>query len=66
VGFVLDKDRDFSKPGVEAIAECEVDDAIFPAKGNCRLGSMLGERVKTLALPARQHHGENILHCREL
>jgi hypothetical protein len=66
VGFVLDEDGDFSKPGVEAIAERKIDNTIFPAKGNCRLGPMFSERVKTFALPTRQHHGEHVWHCREL
>lgn len=66
MGLVLDEDGDFSKPRVEAITEREIDNAIFPAEGNRRLRPMLGERIKTLALPARQHHGENVLHRGEL
>ncbi len=66
VGFVLDEDGDFSKPRVEAIAERKIDNAIFPAKGNRRLGPMFGEGLETFAFPARQHHGENVLHCGEL
>jgi hypothetical protein len=66
VGFVLDENGDFSKPRVEAITEREIDNAIFPAKGNRRLGPMFGEWMKTLTLSARQHHGEHVQHCREL
>ena len=66
VGFILDEDGDFSKPRVETIAERKIDNAIFPAKGNRRLGPMLGEGLKTLAFPARQYHGEHVQHCGEL
>jgi hypothetical protein len=27
---------------------------------------MFGEGMETFALPARQHHGEHVLHCGEL
>jgi hypothetical protein len=27
---------------------------------------MFGEGLKTLALPARQHHGEHVQHCGQL
>jgi hypothetical protein len=53
VGFVLNEDGDFAEPGVEAIAEREIDYAIFPAEGNRRLGPMFGEGMETFALPAR-------------
>jgi hypothetical protein len=66
VGFVLDEDGDFSKPRIEAITERKIDNSLFPANGNRRLGPMFCERLKTLALPARQHHGEHVQHCREL
>jgi hypothetical protein len=66
VGFVLDEDCDFSKPGVKAIAERKIDNTIFPAKGNRRLSPMFSEGLETFALPARQHHGEHVQHCGEL
>lgn len=66
MGLVLNEDGDFSEPGVKAITERKIDDAIFPAEGNRRLRPMLGERIKTLALSACQYHGENILHRGEL
>ena len=66
VGFVLDEDSDFSKPRVEAVAERKIDNTIFPSEENRRLGPMFGEGLKTLALPARQHHGEHVQHCGQL
>src|SRR4029077_5907361 len=46
VGFVLDEDSDFSKPGVKAIAERKIDNTIFPAKGNRRLSPMFSEGLE--------------------
>ena len=66
VGFVLDQDGDFAKPGVETVAEREIDNAILSTKGHRRLGAMFGERLKPFAFSSRQHHGENVLHCGEL
>ena len=66
VGFVLDEDGDFSQSGVEAIAERKIDNTIFSAKWNSWLGPMFCEGMETFALPARQHHGEHVLHCGEL
>jgi hypothetical protein len=62
VGFVLNEDSNFSKPGIEAIAERKIDNPIFPAKGNRRLGSMFGEGIQTFTLPTREDHGEHVWH----
>jgi hypothetical protein len=66
VGFVLDEDCDFSKSGVETIAEGKIDNTIFPTEGNSWLGPMFGERLETFALAAGQHHGENVPHSVKL
>jgi hypothetical protein len=43
MGFVLDKDGDFSQARVQAIAQRHIDDPIFATKGHGRFGAMLGQ-----------------------
>ena len=43
MGFVLDKDGDFSQAGVQAIAQRHIDDPILATKGDGWFGAMLGQ-----------------------
>ena len=52
VGFVLDQDDDAAQPGVDAVAEGEVDDPVFAAEGDGGLGAIRRQRVEALAPPA--------------
>src|SRR2546427_541896 len=60
VGFVLDQDDDVAQPGVDAVAEGEVDDPVFAAEGDGGLGAVRRQRVEALAPPAGQNHGEEV------
>jgi hypothetical protein len=45
--------------GVDQIAENEVNNPVFPAEGDSRLGSVFGQRIKAGSLSAGKHHCEN-------
>jgi hypothetical protein len=62
--FVLDQDGHLPQAGVQAVAQREIDDAIFPAERHRRFRALLGKRIQAFALPARQHHGEDLSHRR--
>ena len=50
---------------IGAVGERKIDDAVFSAIGNCRLGDILGQDAQTAALAAREQHGNALLlpHC---
>ncbi len=52
VGLVLNKDGDLPQPRIEAVAQGEIDDAIFPPKGDGRLGTVLRQRIEPFAFSA--------------
>lgn len=62
MGFILDKDGDFTEPRVQTVAERKVDDAIFPAEWNCGFSPLCGEGIEPLAFPTGQDHREDIFH----
>ena len=45
--------------GVDQIAEYKVDNPVFPAEGDSRLGPVFGQRIKAGSLSAGQHHCKN-------
>ena len=59
--FVLRRNEDAAQPGVDAVAEREVDDAIGPAKVHGRLGPLLGERIEPLARAAGQDDDKTVV-----
>jgi len=64
IGFVLCEDADPFQLRVDAIRECEVDDPINSSERNCRLCSMLRQRVQTLALTAGKDDRQRVLNDR--
>src|SRR5439155_24720390 len=62
VRFVLDQDDDLAQVRIHAVAEREVDDPVLPAKGNGGFGTLIGQRMQSLAATARQDHREDVLH----
>ena len=48
------------RPGVDAVGEREVDDAVGAAEGHRGLGAVARERVQPLARPARQQHRHHV------
>ena len=62
MGFILDKDGDFTEPRVQTVAERKIDDAIFSAEGNGRFGPLCGEGIEPLTFSSGQDHREDILH----
>ena len=50
MGFVLDQDGDLAQTGVQAVAEREVDDAVFPAERNSRFRALIRQRDAVVRL----------------
>ena len=48
-------------PGVDAVAECEVDDSVRPAEVNRRFGALLRQRVEPLAGSASEKDNQDIV-----
>ena len=46
-------------PGIEKIAEHEIDNAIAAAEGHGRFGPLLRERIQPGAFAARQNKGQD-------
>ena len=60
-GFVLGGDEDSAQPGVDAVAEREVDDAVGPAEVNRRFGSIPGQWIQAFSCAASQQDDEDIV-----
>jgi hypothetical protein len=54
VGTVLGEDHDVEDIAVHAVAEREVDDAVFAAEGDSRLGALGSQGGETCAFAARK------------
>jgi hypothetical protein len=61
--LVLNEDGDFSEPGIQTIAQGEVDDAVLASERDSRLGALFGERKEPLTLAAGENHREDIFHA---
>ena len=59
--FVLRRDEDAAQPGVDAIAEGEVDDPVRPAEKHRRFGAISGQRIQTLAGASREQDDKGIV-----
>ena len=59
--FVLKRDEDPAEPGIDAVAEREVDDPVRAAEVDRRLRPFLGQRVEAFTSPASQHHHESVV-----
>ncbi len=55
----LGEDVDGVDPGVDEVAEDEVDDAVLAAEGHRGLGALLGQGIETRALSPRQHDSQD-------
>ena len=62
--LVLRRDEDAAQPGIDAVAEREIDDAVRAAKVDRRLGAILRERVEPLAHTAGEHDDKDVVHRR--
>ena len=62
--LVLRGDEDAAQPGVDAVAQREVDDAVRPAEVDRRLGALLGQRIEPLAGAAGEHDDEAVVEQR--
>ena len=60
-GLVLKRDEDLPEPGVDAVAQGEVDDPVRPSEVDSGLGPLLGERIQPFAHPARQYHHQSVV-----
>src|SRR6266567_2628761 len=61
-GFVLRQDKDAAEIAVDAIGERDVDDSIYPAEGDRRLGAVARERPEALALPSGEEYPDGNAH----
>src|SRR5687767_14679203 len=50
-----------AQPGVDAVAQREVDDAVWATKVNGRFRAFLGQRVESLSGAAREENDEDIV-----
>jgi len=64
MGLVLNQHRDAAQAGIQTIAEGEVDDAIFPAERDGRLGPMFRQGFEPFSLSSGKHHREDAVHGR--
>ena len=53
--LVLRRDEDPPQAGVDAVAECEVDDAVGPAEEHCRLRALLRKGIQALTRATCEH-----------
>ena len=62
--LVLRRDEDAAQPGVDAVAEREVDDPVRAAEVDGRLGAILRQRIEPLAGAAGEHDHEAVVEKR--
>ena len=55
-GLILGQDADCIDSGVDTVGKGEIDDAVFPAKRNCRFCKLLCQSIQTGALSAGKKH----------
>ena len=60
VGPILGQDVDFLDPGIEQVGENEVDDLVFPAERDTRLGPPQRQGAESFPFAAGQDHGDGI------
>ena len=60
-GLILGQDAHGVNMGVDAVGQGEIDNAVFAAKGDGRLGGILRENLQPAALAAGQQHGHAAL-----
>ena len=56
------EDVDAAAARVDAIRQCEVDDAVQPTEGDGRLRPIAGERLKPVSPATGQDQGQDIAH----
>ena len=60
--LVLGKDEDAAEVRIDAIGQCDVNDAVERAERNGGLGAVTGQRPKTLPLPPGKKYADGIPH----
>src|SRR5208282_1678046 len=60
--FVLRYDRHLSNVGIETVAQCEIDYAVFASERDCGLCTVDSKGMQALALAAGQNNCQHILH----
>ena len=66
MGFILNQHGNFAKPGIEAVAEGDVDDAVLSCKRDGRFGPVLREGKESFSAATRKDYGVNVLHGTDL
>ncbi len=59
----LSKHGNFIDPGINTIADGDIDQAIFSGKRNSRFRTLLGQRKKTRSLPPSHDDCQSIFQC---
>ena len=60
IGPVLGEDINLLDTGIEQVGENKVDDLVFPAESDTRLGPTQGERAEPFPLTTGQHHRNSL------
>jgi hypothetical protein len=60
--LVLGQDINLAQPGVDAVGERDVDDAVMPAKRHCRFGPIAREWKQPLSCPASKQYSKCVSH----
>jgi hypothetical protein len=60
--FVLGEDVDMAQVGVDAVGERDVDDAVVPAKRDCGLGTIAGERKESFSGSSGKQNSKCVSH----
>jgi hypothetical protein len=64
IRLVLCQNADPFQLGVDAIGECEIDDAVNAPKRDGRFGPVLSKRIKTLTLTSGKYEGKSVVNDR--
>jgi hypothetical protein len=56
VGAILREDKDIKNIGIDAVAECEVDNSIFPGEGYSRFGPFRSQDCQARAFTPRENN----------
>ena len=61
LGLVLDKNDNLPETGIDAVAQRKIDDTVFSAERDRRLGAFECQRLKAVASPSCQDDRQDVL-----
>jgi hypothetical protein len=63
--LILGHDADRFDPGIGAVAQRKINDPVAAAKGDSRLGEVLGQDAQTRTLPACEDQRDDLITCQK-